>query len=397
MTLRALPLIVFLVLLASGCGEKITLPQAEGIAVVSDYTDVTPGTLNEQLGFVTDVEPFGGIFAVSDSAGGRVLLVYDDGRVDTFRDPVEGLRGPIALETDMQRSLLLVVENTGAGYEISAIDTRLEIQGTVPLTAEVQSVSDIASDGDHLYVSDPVARTVHRYAFGAGAGFTALTYAGTVVAEDPEQFDQFSPQVVSIPAGMTVDDAGMLVVCDADTTRNWVLRYDPLPGSGVETDRGQSVIFGPTREELAEGVDAFDQSVRCGDVFSIEASTLGKAPPCNPPADFDADPSDADGEFHEPSGVATDGDGNLYVADRMNGRIQRFTPEGEFDAEFGPGLATGDDALQQPVRLATWDGFAITPAATIDIPGARVFVVDAANGRLRIYEDSRWTPFRNQG
>ena len=391
------PIAVAVLVSATGCGEKITLPEAEGIAVVSDYVDVTPGALADRLGFVTDVEGFGGIFAVSDSAGGRVLLVYDDGRVDTFRDPVEGLAGPIALEHEVERSLLLVVENTGAGYNVVALDTRLEVEAREPLGAEVQAVSDIASDGQFLYVSDPVSRTVHRFAMASNPGFAPLVRQGTMVAPDPTVFDKFSPQVVSSPAGMVTDDAGMILVCDADSTRNWVLRYDPLPPASNPEAPGSSVIFGPTREELAAGPAAFDASKRCGDVFSIQASTLGLAPGCTPPPDFRADPSSAPGEFHTPSGVALDGDGNIYVADRFNGRIQRFTPDGDFDAEFGPGLALGEDALREPVRLATWDGFAITPAATIDIPGARIFVVDASNGRLRIYEDSRWTPFRNEG
>ncbi|MGB4478130.1 MAG: hypothetical protein WBI30_04450, partial [Candidatus Methanoculleus thermohydrogenotrophicum] len=33
-----------------------------------------------------------------------------------------------------------------------------------------------------------------------------------------------------------------------------------------------------------------------------------------------------DGEFRNPSGVAVDAAGNVYVADRGNGRIQKFAP-----------------------------------------------------------------------
>lgn len=41
------------------------------------------------------------------------------------------------------------------------------------------------------------------------------------------------------------------------------------------------------------------------------------------------------GEFTEPSGIACDKDGNIYVADSWNGRIQKFDPKGRFLNEYG--------------------------------------------------------------
>ena len=39
--------------------------------------------------------------------------------------------------------------------------------------------------------------------------------------------------------------------------------------------------------------------------------------------------------FSEPSGLTIDSEGNLYVADTFNHRIQKFDPEGNFLAEVG--------------------------------------------------------------
>jgi len=43
---------------------------------------------------------------------------------------------------------------------------------------------------------------------------------------------------------------------------------------------------------------------------------------------------DAAGEIHTPHGIALDSAGRVYVADRVNNRIQIFSPDGEFIAEW---------------------------------------------------------------
>lgn len=81
--------------------------------------------------------------------------------------------------------------------------------------------------------------------------------------------------------------------------------------------------------------------------------------------------------FHHPFGVATDQEGNVYVADMQNGTVRKITGEG-FAGSFAgtagnPGSANGDGPNAQffgPQGIAV-DG------------GGNVFVADTANGTIR--------------
>ncbi len=78
------------------------------------------------------------------------------------------------------------------------------------------------------------------------------------------------------------------------------------------------------------------------------------------------------GEFNYPTNIAVDGDGNVYVVDTGNFRIQVFDPEGAFLRTIG---AIGD----APGSLARPKGIAI------DSEG-HIYVVDAAFQNFQIFD-----------
>ncbi|HEY3434038.1 MAG TPA: hypothetical protein VGK41_00155, partial [Solirubrobacterales bacterium] len=59
----------------------------------------------------------------------------------------------------------------------------------------------------------------------------------------------------------------------------------------------------------------------------------------------------ADGQLNSPSDLARDSEGDLWVLDRGNGRVQQFSPEGQFLSKFGsPGTQEGQ--INQPSSIA---------------------------------------------
>ncbi len=85
-----------------------------------------------------------------------------------------------------------------------------------------------------------------------------------------------------------------------------------------------------------------------------------------------------DGQFREPWGVAVDQAGNIYVADTWNHRIQKFDPNGKFLKKWGY-FVTTDGQLGEPVGM--WGPRAIV----IDADG-NLYVADTGNKRVQEFD-----------
>jgi DNA-binding beta-propeller fold protein YncE len=82
-----------------------------------------------------------------------------------------------------------------------------------------------------------------------------------------------------------------------------------------------------------------------------------------------------EGLFNEPWGIGVAPNGNVYVADTWNHRIQWFSPEGNFRGSLGQeGLGDEPYAFWGPRDVA------------VDEQG-RVFVVDTGNKRIKVFDE----------
>ena len=83
---------------------------------------------------------------------------------------------------------------------------------------------------------------------------------------------------------------------------------------------------------------------------------------------------DGEGQFNQPSGIAVDRDGNVYVSDSGNHRVQVFTSEGQFVNEWGT-FGGGNGQFRFPVGIV------------VDSLGL-VYVADTFNHRVQVFSSA---------
>ncbi|MDQ3705786.1 MAG: TIGR03663 family protein [Chloroflexota bacterium] len=94
---------------------------------------------------------------------------------------------------------------------------------------------------------------------------------------------------------------------------------------------------------------------------------------------FDLAQGASRGQFNLPRGIATDAAGNFYVADTGNFRIQKFGPDGTFQALMGNGKGTGDGQFNPISETGVGTGIG---GIAVDAQG-NVYVADTWNHRVQ--------------
>ncbi|MDT8370069.1 MAG: peptidyl-alpha-hydroxyglycine alpha-amidating lyase family protein, partial [Longimicrobiales bacterium] len=135
------------------------------------------------------------------------------------------------------------------------------------------------------------------------------------------------------PHGLDVDDEGNLWI--ADNRLHQVMKLSP--GGEVLMTIGEAGVSGAT-ESLLNGVTdvaiAPDGSIWVSDGYGNNRVVKYDASGAFLFEIGGAEPGTGPGEFELPHGITVDDDGRVYVADRTNARVQVFSPEGEFLAEW---------------------------------------------------------------
>jgi sugar lactone lactonase YvrE len=266
--------------------------------------------------------------------------------------------------------------------------------------------------GNHLYVADTGLGEIVKFSF---TGMTAAwgEYPGAGVEDAPigvasdasnnvyvtnksqDKIQVFAPDgsfvrefggtgagngKMNNPAAVAIGPTGDVFVADSQNNRIEVFQPD---GTYLTQwgSAGYNASLNQMNQPAGIAVDA-DGNVWVADTFNnrlIEfdsngnyVTTIGTVNCGSSACPFGT----GDGQFREPRGVAIDADGNVWVADSKNNRVQAFTPGGTLVAKWG-GSGTGG------VSSGTADGKLKTPYdVDIDAEGS-VWVADYGNDRIQ--------------
>jgi len=204
-----------------------------------------------------------------------------------------------------------------------------------------------------------------------GRIYVADTYVGAVFIYDQENHSfQFIRNGYEgrfrTMIGVAVDDNGRVFVSDADMKQVSVFS----PEHKLEAIFGNDYMGRPSGMALdVENRFLYVVDAEKETVFVIDADTLKKIRTIGgpPKKDVDEDP----GVFSKPTNAAVDKEGNVYVADTINNRIQIFDADGQFVSMFGR-QGDGPGFFERPKGVA------------IDADG-HIWVVDAGQHRVQIF------------
>jgi DNA-binding beta-propeller fold protein YncE len=167
--------------------------------------------------------------------------------------------------------------------------------------------------------------------------------------------------------GLAMDDNDRLFVSDSGQRRIWVFSADHKAEASFGADKLErpTGIAIDTKNRLLYAADTLKNNVAVFDADTYKFIRTVGGPPKKA---GDEDP----GTFARPTNVAVDKQGNLYVSDTLNGRIQIFDADGNFLSMFGhQGDGPGD--LARPKGIA------------IDSDG-HIWVTDADQNRVKVFD-----------
>lgn len=228
------------------------------------------------------------------------------------------------------------------------------LAGTKPTPAQIVEPNGIAvsDDGSVLYVSDRAQGAVFVFDFskktflkvGAAKGESGLDWP-MGVALDGEQ-------------NIYVVEQGKKAITVFDPNGKQIRSFtDPslVRPTGIAIDRERKRLY------VADAAHTLskDQSVK---IFSLDGKLIGK---------LGGEKGDAPGHFNVPTYVWVDTDGDVYVTDTMNCRVQAFSPAGEYLRSYGErGDAYGQFSRPKGVALDSFHN---------------VYVVDSAWSNVQIF------------
>lgn len=387
---RASRWLLVVVLLVWGC---VTPVARRGVPVASLRILMGPPSAAYSLTYKTNMDwrratatltPAGGIPRTAEAMRGDALsfsgLAPGEGyhlAVTLQRGATEGLQIEAGRFEKADLTLAagvntLTMEDFTATHPVSIVSTPVALQGPFVSSlpeegpgAGFNFPSDVLADGAGvLYVVDNFSNRIRRIT--PDGIVSTVAGSGLFGASDgPALFAAFA-----YPDRMAMDASGTLYV--SQLSSNFIRKIDKngavstisgngdfLSAAGMTVDADGNLYIADT------GNHRIRRLGQDGSVVTLAGGTQG-----------DSDGVGADAQFRNPTGIARDASGTLYVADTLNHRIKKVTPEGLVTTLAGAGVYGFSEGVGTAAAFASPRGVAVDQ-------NGHLFVADTFNNAIR--------------
>ena len=385
----------------------ITTVAGNGTAGFSgDGAAATTATLNTPAGVTVDGT---GNFYVSDQNNHRIRMVSTTGIITTVAGTgtagysgdgvaanTASLNSPAGLTVDGSGNLYIADQNNHRIRKVSAGGTIATVAGDgigiyngdggAATTTSLYSPSGVMIDGmGNLYIADALNHRVRKVATSG----IITTVAGNGTVNYGGDGGPATTASLYNPVGVAFDGTGNFYIADQQNHRIRKVATSGIittvAGNGLFTYGGDGGAATAANLANPSGVavdgtgnlyiaDALNQRIRKVATNGIITTVAG-----NGTIGFSGDGGTATAaSLNNPVGIAVDAAGNLYIADSQNNRIRQVTTSGIISTVAG----TGTTGYGGDGGAATAASFNYTAGVALDGNG-NLYIADQGNHRIR--------------